>query len=36
MDNYTVGAIIIAGVGVISALGYFWARAYVKPEGTRR
>jgi hypothetical protein len=36
MDTYTVGGLIIAGVGVISALAYFWARVYVRPDGTRR
>ncbi len=36
MDAYTVGGIIIAGVGVISAIAFFWARGYVGSEGARR
>jgi hypothetical protein len=32
-DPYTVGPIIIAGVGIITALGYFWASRYVGRRG---
>jgi hypothetical protein len=31
-----VGGVIIAVVGVISAFAYFWARAYVRTDGTHQ
>ena len=29
MDPFTTGLIIIAGVGIVTAVGYFWANRYV-------
>ena len=29
MDPFTTGLIIIVGVGIVTAAGYFWANRYV-------
>ena len=29
MDPFTTGLIIIVGVGIFTAVGYFWANRYV-------